>query len=306
MELTQRNVLDVLDLVALRQIRGAAGIHQADPANVHGLLAHIDGATTDIDVGVAERADHLGQCDVIGVELVQIDVDVVLLGRSAPGIELHDPGYSQEPALQHPILDRPQIRQTEVRRSGHLVTVDFADQAGGLDLRRYIIRQADILLEVDRGLREREVVVDAVIECHTNEGEAVERRRANDVDPWRRGKADLQRDGVIALHLLSRQAGSLRGDFQNDGGRIGIGLDIQLRKREQAGSQEYQQSQQNKRPTRQSEVEQPFKHFLSCFQTTGLCWIETPYSAITSALLRKIAPSVATSSPTFTPSRICR
>ena len=151
---------------------------------------------------------------------MQIDVDVVLLGRAAPGVELHDAGNGQKPPLHHPVLDRAQIGQSEMRRTGHLIAVDFADQAGGLDLRRDVVRQADVLLQVDGGLGESEVVVDAIIERDANEREPVERGRADDVDAWRRGKANLDRDGVVALHLLGRQAGSLGGDFKDDGSRI--------------------------------------------------------------------------------------
>ena len=90
--LGQQDVLDVLDLVALGQIGGAAAVHQPDAADIHGLLAEIDGAAADIDIGVAERADHLRQRDIVGVEFVQIDVDVIFFGRAAPGIDLHDAG----------------------------------------------------------------------------------------------------------------------------------------------------------------------------------------------------------------------
>ncbi len=259
-ELAERNVLDVLDLVALGQIGGAAGIDQADAANVHGLLPHIDGAAADIDVGGAERTDHLRQRDVVGVELVQIDLDLVLLGRSAPGVELHDPRNGEQPALQNPILDGAQIAQAEVRRSGYLIAIDLADQAGGLDLRRDVIRQTDILLQIDRGLGKSEVIVDAVIERHPNEREAVERRRTNDIDSGRRGKTNFERDGVVALHLLGRQAGRLRRDFQDHRSRIRIGLDVQLRKREQPGAQEDQEAEQNQRTLRQPECEQASNH----------------------------------------------
>jgi len=98
-----------------------------------GLLPHVDCAASYIDVGVADRADHLRQRNVVGVELMQIDLDVVFLGRAAPGIHLHDPGNSQEASLQYPILDGAEIGQTEVWRSDHLISVDFADQTASLD-----------------------------------------------------------------------------------------------------------------------------------------------------------------------------
>ena len=83
-DLSQHDILDVADPPTLGQIGVAAAIHQADAADVDRLLADSDLAAADIDVGVAERADDLRQRDAVGVELVEIDVDVVLLGRAAP------------------------------------------------------------------------------------------------------------------------------------------------------------------------------------------------------------------------------
>ena len=93
--LQQHDVLDVLELIALGHIVGAAVIHQADAADVHRLLAEIDGAPADIDVGVAERGDHLRQGDVVGIKLMQIDIDVEFLGGAAPSVQCHDAGNGQ-------------------------------------------------------------------------------------------------------------------------------------------------------------------------------------------------------------------
>src|SRR5262249_61511161 len=84
--LKKRNVLDILDLESLRQIGGAAAVDEADPANIDGLLADIDRAAAHIDIGVADGGDHLGQRNTVGIKLVQIDLDIVLLGRATPGV----------------------------------------------------------------------------------------------------------------------------------------------------------------------------------------------------------------------------
>ena len=204
-------------------------------------------------LALPDRADHLRQRHVVGVELVQIDLDIVFLRRAAPGIDLDDAGNGQQAALHDPVLDGAQVGQSEMRRSDHLIAVDFADQAGGLDLWGDVVRQVDVLLKVDRGLRQREIIVDAVIENDAHERQAIERGRADDVDARRRSKTDLDRNRVIALHLLGGLTGSLRGDFQDDRRRIGIGLDVQLGKGEQAGDHEHQQAQQDERAARQSE-----------------------------------------------------
>ena len=59
---------------------------------------------------------------------MQVYLDVVLLGRTAPSVHLHNPGNGQEPSLQYPILDCAEIRQTEVWGSDYLIAVDFADE----------------------------------------------------------------------------------------------------------------------------------------------------------------------------------
>src|ERR1700744_3571522 len=138
---------------------------------------------------------------------MKIDVDVIFLGGAAPGIDLDDARYGEKPPLQDPVLHRAQIGQPEMRRPDHLITVDFADQAGALDLRRDVIRQADILLQVDRSLRQRKIVVDVILKYDAYERQTIERCRADDVDAGRGGKPDFDRNGEIELHLLGRLAG---------------------------------------------------------------------------------------------------
>ena len=258
--LEQQDVFDVLDLVALGEVRGAAAVDEADAAYVDRLLAEVDRAPADVDVGVADRADDLRQGDVVGVEFVKIDFDVVFLGGSAPGVHLHHARHGEEAALEHPILHGAQIGQAEVRRPGELIAIDFPDQARPLNLRGDVVGQVDVLLQIDRGLGEREVIIDAVLEHDAHEGEAVERSRADDVHPRRGGEADLERDRVVTLHLLRRQAGGLRGDLQDDGGRVRVGLDIEAREGEHARADEHQQPEQHERPARQRECDKPLEH----------------------------------------------
>ena len=204
--------------------------------------------------------DDLRQRDVVGVELVQIDIDVILLGRAAPGVDLNDARHGQQAALHDPILNGAQIGQAEVRRPDHLIAINLAHQAGGLDLRRHAVRQADVLLQIDRRLRQGEVIIDAVVEGHPHKRQTVERRRTDDVDARRRGKPDFDRDGVVALHLLGRQTRRLRGDFQDHRRRIGIGFDVQPGEGKQAGADEQQKAEQNQRSPRQAECKKTFQH----------------------------------------------
>ena len=126
-DLGEDDVLDVGDAATLGKIVIAAGIDQADAANVDRLLAHRDLAPADIDVGIAERRDDLRDRDVVGFELGLLDVDIELLGHAAPAVDLDDTRNRQKPAGDDPVLYGAQVGQPEVRRPGHLIAHDLAD-----------------------------------------------------------------------------------------------------------------------------------------------------------------------------------
>jgi hypothetical protein len=67
------------------------------------------------------------------------------------------------------------VRKLLARNAGsdQLIAVDFADEAGRLNLRRDSTGETDVLLQVDGCLREREIVVDAVLEYDPDEGQAI-------------------------------------------------------------------------------------------------------------------------------------
>src|SRR6516164_8065163 len=116
-----------------------------------------------------------------------------------------------------------------------LIAIDFADQAGALDGWRDIVRKTDVLLQIDLSLREREIVIDPVLKYDANERKTVKRGRADDVNPRCGREAHLHRDRIVALHLFSGEAGCLRGDLENNRGRIWIGLDVQSCERGETG-----------------------------------------------------------------------
>ena len=127
--LRKHNVLNVVDVIALNQVVVAAAVQKADAADIDRLLAKTDGTAANVDVGVADRGNDLRQRDVVGVELVQIDLNLKLLGRSAPGVDLNDALDLQQAALHDPILDGAKIGQSEIWRTGNLIAIDFTDQA---------------------------------------------------------------------------------------------------------------------------------------------------------------------------------
>jgi hypothetical protein len=259
-ELGQNHVLDVLGPIALGQIVVAAAVHEAEAANIHRLLTDHDFAAADVDVRVAQGGNDLWNRDAVGIELVKIDVDIVSLGRTAPRIDLNDARHAEYSASRDPGLHGAQIGQPEMRRTDDLVAIDFADRARHLDLRNLILRQRDVLLEVQTRLHEGGVVIDAVFEGDAHEGQTVKRGRPDVVDTCGGIEADLHRDGVGALHLLGGQTRGLGGDFEDHRRRIRIGLDVQLRERNDSRAEEYQQSQQDDGTAGQAERKNSLQH----------------------------------------------
>mmetsp|Transcript_5519 Transcript_5519/g.13306 ORF Transcript_5519/g.13306 Transcript_5519/m.13306 type:complete len:1095 (-) Transcript_5519:4456-7740(-) len=273
--LAEHGVAEILDVA-----------HQAEAAHIDGLIAHADRAPTHVVVRIAQGLDDLLQRQAVALQPARLDLDVVLLGRAAPGHDLADTGHRQQAPLDDPVLDAAQVGQAVGTRALDLVAQDLAHQAGGLDLWLHAIGQVDVLLQADRGLGQRRDVVDAVLEGHTDEGQAVERGRADVVHPERGGQADFHRTRVVALHLLGRLPGRLRGDLQDDRRRVGIGLDIELIKGQQPCRQKSQQPQQDQRAARQHEGQQRTKH------------LGAPFSSVPSAPdCSGTAPAPSRSSP---------
>src|SRR5580704_18073899 len=189
-----------------------------------------------------------------------------------------------------------------MRRADDLVAIDLADKTGLLDERHLAARQADILLQADLGQRVGKEIVNAVFESNADKRQSVERSRADilhtrgDIEPYFHG------DGVVPLHLLGGEARGLGGDFKDDRRGIRIGLDIKAGKGNETAGDEDEQAQQHDRASGQAKCDNAPQHGSPRYHS----WKAHRALAVASILLRKIAPSVATSSPGRTPSRICR
>ena len=180
---------------------------------------------------------------------------------AAPRVYRHDAvGNGEQAARCDPVLYRAQVGEPEVRRADHLIAIDLADQARLLNLRYLVAGQRDVLLQAERRLCIGEEIIDTVSESDAHEGQAIERCRADIVDPGRGIEADLHRDGVIALHLLGRESSGLRRDFEDHRRGIGIGLDIELGEGDNPGGDENQQAQQDDRTTCEAECEDGLQH----------------------------------------------
>src|SRR3984957_1042257 len=127
--LTEDDVLDVLDLVTLGDVFGAAAVNQSDAADIDRLLSDRDLAAADVDIGVAERGDQLRDRDVVGFQLAKVGIDVELLGGAAPAVDLHHTGKGEKAPGDDIVLQRTQIGQPEMLGTNDLIAIDLADEA---------------------------------------------------------------------------------------------------------------------------------------------------------------------------------
>ena len=149
---------------------------QADAANVDRLLADVDRAPTDIDVGVANGRKQLRQGHVVGLQLGQICLHVVFLGGPTPSHDLGHTGHGEQAARDDPVLNRAQRGQAHGGRTNQLVAQDLTHQARGLNLGLNVVGKADVLLQVQCRLGVGVVIVDAVLEGHAHKRQPVKGR----------------------------------------------------------------------------------------------------------------------------------
>src|SRR5580704_6885330 len=102
-----------------------------------------------------------------------------------------------------------------MRRSYHLIPVDLPHEARTLYRGLHVVGKTHILLQTQSCLLNSKIIVNPILEGDSDEGQAVERCRADDVNTGSWGKANLNGNRVVALHLLGRLARGLRGNFEN-------------------------------------------------------------------------------------------
>ena len=107
-----------------------------------------------------------------------------------------------------------------------------------LNLRHLAARQRHILLQAQRRLRIGKKIIDPVFESDPDKRQAVKRRRTYIGHARSDIEADLHRYGVIPLYFLSREAGGLGSDVENNRRRIWVGLNIQSGKRNEPARDE--------------------------------------------------------------------
>jgi hypothetical protein len=120
------------------------------------------------------------------------------------------------------------------------------------ELRRHAIGDRGLWNPLER-LLAREIRVDAVLEVHRDRREAVERDRAQRVERWDAVHLDLERDSDEALDVLGVVAGPLRDDLGARRREVGIRVDGQALKRQDAPHRDHEHADNHDGALRQGE-----------------------------------------------------
>src|ERR1700719_1825063 len=149
-----------------------------------------------------------------------------------------------------------------MRRTNHLIAIDLSGGTALLDGGHEIARQTDILLHGSGRLAVGKVKVNAILEHDADKRQSVEGSRADDLDAGCRIESNLDRAGVIALHLFGRQAGRLSGNFENHRGWVWIRLDVERLESSKPSYDKRQQSENDDRPAAETERNDRLKHVI--------------------------------------------
>ena len=206
-------------------------LDQTDAADDRRLGSEVQGLAADIDIGIANRRDHLRHRNAIASHPVTIKRDLVAFRFAAPAGHVDDARHGLKAALQHPVLKGLQVGQAIARRPHDAIAHDLADRAGRRHRRlRPAIQRPELAQAVDDTLL-RLVVGEVVSELDLDVRQTEQGNGAHACDVGDARHLDLDRDRDVAFDLFRRQAGRLGHHLYHRRHRIGISFDVQLRKR---------------------------------------------------------------------------
>ena len=97
------------------------------------------------------------------------------------------------------------------------------------------------------------MIVAAVFELQTDEAEPVDGVGADELQAWRAGDRDLDRDRDVALDFLGGLTLLLGDDLDDRRRRVGVGLDVQRQEGNEAETEKRRERDHNQKPSRQAE-----------------------------------------------------
>ena len=228
---------------ALRRHHDVADIlgvaHQPQAADVIELAALRIKPAARVGIVAGQLLRNLRDAHAVGEQLVGVEQHLVLHGRAAQsGFVRHALDRTVLP-VQHPVVDGLQFLRGPV---GALEDI-AVDQPARAEQRRHAGRQSGRQGRVAHaleGLLPHEVGIRVVIEVHLHGGEAVERNRAERLQPRDPVHFDLDRNRHQPLHLFGRVARPLRDDLHVRRRQVRIGVDGQLLKGVSAPQHQHQ------------------------------------------------------------------
>ncbi len=192
----------------------------------------------------------------LGLEAVQVDRDLVLLGLAAEGRDVDDAGDRLEPALQHPVLQGLHVHGRVAGRADELVAHDLAHRARRRDLRRGAVGQRRGLRQAVEDPLQRLLVRVLVVELDLHVREAEQRDRPDHLGVRDAGERHLQGNGDVALDLVGRLARVLGDHVDERRDRIRVGLDVELRVGAVADAEHHDEQQHHQHALAQREGDQ--------------------------------------------------
>ena len=106
-------------------------VDQPESADVVILCAHGQVIPADIGIAVGQGLHDLRKTDLVADEFSRIDINVILLRRSAEGRHIDDPGYAPELSPQLPVLDSLEVGQARLPVPLQLIPIDFGNGPPG-------------------------------------------------------------------------------------------------------------------------------------------------------------------------------
>ncbi len=210
---------DVLEVLARLQVAAAA----------HHVLAarELEEPAPDLVVAVADRARHVHDREVVGLQPVGVDRDLVLLDEAPERRHLGDAGHGLDAIAEVPVLERAEVGRAQGVAVVHEGVLEDPAHAGGVgpELRLHPGGQQRLDLgEVLEDAAPRPVDVGPVLEDHVDVAEAEVGEAADDLHVRRAEEAAHDRVGHLVFHDV-RAPVPARVDDDLGVGEVGDGVD---------------------------------------------------------------------------------
>ncbi len=211
------------------------------------LLAALDVAAADVEVGGAERLDHVGEREPVRLEPRAIDDDLELLELPAHRVDLDHAGDAAELGHDLPVEQRAELhRRVVIGADDELV--DLAEPGGHRRELGLLGGGRELGLDAAQALEHelpREPHVGRVVEDHGDGREPAARGAADLHAPGDAVERVLDRRRHGALDLQRREPARAGEDRDLDGGDVGERVDGERARGPGAGAEEHGEQRQD-------------------------------------------------------------